>query len=698
MFCYKCGNQLPDNVIFCNKCGAKLFKGAAKEESVLTSESKEQEETSAIVVKAENQLPPETTYLQTEVQKEPSEPTNPNSVTITPIAVPQYETTAAQNAVTAPQFEAATAQAVLEPVRETKAQPQNDQDIFIRFVENHVRANTGFNSTLELLNSKPKAKFAWLSYGISAAIMLLLSFFSMSKGNGIWVIPFLLSLSILPGYLAAIISSFVAKGKLINKYTLKLKGQANSEELKSFLDTRLSYLKPYFYTWGDSRIVGYGLKGTAEAAFINAAADAAQEHNIVSYFGANENIMLQIGIRPDLNNNPEYTVCTFSADSSRIGSHFITSYKCLIQTAPIMQAAMEYYFMQKNGNAGTEQDYYYAQQTEQTAESSTYLYSPQMDYRTIEQSCAVARKRASLKRAFSFTAAFSAVAIIVACCFAYLFNTNNKDMTSVNYPNIVSNDRTDVVSTDSASIPNNTQENTPIANTSSISTPPEKTVAINGKKYDVQSTETLKLDFKELSNMDIENIGELVNLRELKLNFCNIGDISSLANLTNLTLLELQDNSITDISSLVNLTNLTSLRLGGDNISDISPLANLTNLTTLYVAGDEISNLSPLADLTNLTSLYLIGGKIHDLSPLTNLTNLTLLYLDGKGFSDISPLANLTNLTTLSLNLWGISGSGISDYTPLLNLPNLTSLDINGDVDYDDIRWLKSQLPNCDVH
>lgn len=27
MFCYKCGNKLPNNVLFCNKCGAKTING-----------------------------------------------------------------------------------------------------------------------------------------------------------------------------------------------------------------------------------------------------------------------------------------------------------------------------------------------------------------------------------------------------------------------------------------------------------------------------------------------------------------------------------------------------------------------------------------------------------------------------------------------------------------------------------------------
>ena len=59
--------------------------------------------------------------------------------------------------------------------------------------------------------------------------------------------------------------------------------------------------------------------------------------------------MLEIGIMPDLNGDPEYTICTFSVDSRYHGFSFIASYKTMIKTAPILRAAMEYYFWQKYG-------------------------------------------------------------------------------------------------------------------------------------------------------------------------------------------------------------------------------------------------------------------------------------------------------------------------------------------------------------
>ena len=30
MFCYKCGNQLPDTAVFCNKCGVKTINDNTK--------------------------------------------------------------------------------------------------------------------------------------------------------------------------------------------------------------------------------------------------------------------------------------------------------------------------------------------------------------------------------------------------------------------------------------------------------------------------------------------------------------------------------------------------------------------------------------------------------------------------------------------------------------------------------------------
>lgn len=412
MFCYKCGKQLPDNAVFCNKCGTKLYKGAANEQPDSLAETKEQA-VAAVTAEAESPLMSEITNTKTDVTKESLDNDVSSSVTPHSAAVPQFEETVSQT--------------IVEPVREVTEQPQSSikesiiqsqesQENFIRYVDNYIKTNTGFNSAFELLNSKPKANFAWLSYGISAAVALVLSVISILNGNGIWVIPFLLALSVLPGYLAAVISGgVVSKLKLISKYTIKLKGQADSEELKTFLDNHLSYLKPYFGAWGDVETRGFGIKGSIQAAAVNAAANASHESNIGSYFGADQKILIQIGVRPDLNGDPGYTICAFSAGGERIGSYFIASHKCIIKTAPILQAALKYYFMWKNGDAIGKSNGTYIEQGSsfvQASEKNYHLAPAQNVYISAEKSCDSARKNTFLKRFFVSAGILAVVAVI----------------------------------------------------------------------------------------------------------------------------------------------------------------------------------------------------------------------------------------------------------------------------------------------
>lgn len=415
MFCYKCGKQLPDNAVFCNKCGTKLYKGTANEQSDSLAETKDQA-VAAATAEAENPLMSEITNTKTDVTKESLENNVSSSVTPHSVAVPQFEETVSQTTVDPFREVTEQIQSPVEPIKESIIQSQESQENFIRYVDNYIKTNTGFNSAFELLNSKPKANFAWLSYGISAAVALVLSVISILNGNGIWVIPFLLALSVLPGYLAAVISGgVVSKLKLISKYTIKLKGQADSEELKTFLDSHLSYLKPYFGEWGDVETTGFGIKGSIQAAAVNAAANASHESNIGSYFSADQRILIQIGVRPDLNGDPGYTICAFSAGGERIGSYFIASYKCIIKTAPILQAALKYYFMWKNGDAIGKSNGTYIEQGSsfvQASEKNYHLAPAQNVYISAEKSCDSARKNTFLKRFFVSAGILAVVAVI----------------------------------------------------------------------------------------------------------------------------------------------------------------------------------------------------------------------------------------------------------------------------------------------
>ena len=168
-------------------------------------------------------------------------------------------------------------------------------------------------------------------------------------------------------------------------------------------------------------------------------------------------------------------------------------------------------------------------------------------------------------------------------------------------------------------------------------------ITIKGVMY---STELEELNLSELglNDSDIMPLKHMENLTTLWLSWNNISDISVLKNLTdlativmtgiglgeninantvpldisvlkdliNLKELYLEYNKINDISALENLTNLTKLSLHNNDINDIDALKNLINLEELIISGNQITNVEILKEFKNLTRLDIFGNQITD--------------------------------------------------------------------------------------
>lgn len=154
-----------------------------------------------------------------------------------------------------------------------------------------------------------------------------------------------------------------------------------------------------------------------------------------------------------------------------------------------------------------------------------------------------------------------------------------------------------------------------------------------------------------------------------------VKEIPPLHYFTELKVLDLSYNCVNDLSGLKGLKHLEVLVLHENHgIDDISILAELTSLKEIDFWCADINDISPLKNLVNLERLSLICCDITDISPLSNLTKLTDLGLGDNPIIDIKPLANLTQLEELSI--------GSEDFY----------------FDYQDIEWLREQLPNCDIN
>ncbi len=182
---------------------------------------------------------------------------------------------------------------------------------------------------------------------------------------------------------------------------------------------------------------------------------------------------------------------------------------------------------------------------------------------------------------------------------------------------------------------------------------------------------------------DLSSLSGMKNLISLKLEQLEIEDISALSGLVNLTELSLYWNAIEDISPLSGLKKLTDLNLYWNEIEDITPLANLIALRKLnLILNGDIKDISPLKKLRSLEILRLSGIHVNNIDDLKNLTNLRELDFDGETISDISAIKNLYNLKKLSINY-----TNISDFEPISHLTQLRTLEIDTS-DISDIEWI----------
>ena len=209
-------------------------------------------------------------------------------------------------------------------------------------------------------------------------------------------------------------------------------------------------------------------------------------------------------------------------------------------------------------------------------------------------------------------------------------------------------------------------------------------VTIGGESYSTALTE-LELDGVSLSNEDMESLGDMVNLKTLRisgnLTFDQLEPLAALKNLETLTIVPDGGGTlyINDLSPLSKLTNLKSLDLMINNVSDFTWVSGLTELRFLQLTGDNAtySNLDGLENLTKLESLRLpmrsMDQGTYEIDALAGLTSLVSLNLCSH-VKDLTPLENLTNLETLSLENGGYIEGGFSSLEPLKNLTNLTRL------------------------
>lgn len=292
MFCHKCGAQIAEGAAFCHRCGTKVvYAGTAPQPAD----------------------PPVHTH----------EPT----VTSSPTAA----------AATNPLLQAP---GVLIQASVPINVSGHSGNSFKAFVDSHVRATTSFQSTEELLESKPMG-FVWIVFGVLSLIGLVLG--SVNIGGLAGALTGVLVFGGFFGYATVFIISGVIRGQYRAKYSGKVDCIIDPDDFQMFLNTHLKSVSSYFHECGYLNKRG-GLLTTVEKMVSN----TLQEVTLCCVLGANEKNVATITIRPDTA-APGSGGMRYFVGAVRRGflidgrAASFLGHTCLIRTAPIMQAAMLYY-------------------------------------------------------------------------------------------------------------------------------------------------------------------------------------------------------------------------------------------------------------------------------------------------------------------------------------------------------------------
>lgn len=210
-----------------------------------------------------------------------------------------------------------------------------DINNFKNFVDNHVRTTTKFSSAEDLQNKSKPWMFVWICFGIAILVFLILGL-----SNGMVLGGLLLGLFF--GYVVTFITGGIIRSTYRGKFCGEFNGNIDIDDFRSFLDKYLPYISPDFHKWG------YLSKKGLVNVLGNAAERAVKEVHICAEFGAKRNRLVEIWIRPkDINETSGGQRYGVGAEKNgwlldgRM-SGFI-AHGTLIRTAPILQAAMEYY-------------------------------------------------------------------------------------------------------------------------------------------------------------------------------------------------------------------------------------------------------------------------------------------------------------------------------------------------------------------
>ncbi len=228
-----------------------------------------------------------------------------------------------------------------QKMSDVSVQVANGTSDFKEFVDNHIRTTTKFQSADELLNSNVPLPFVWGCLGVSFIL------------GAITFNPVVLLFALLLGYVAARLVCGVKNGRCAFRYTGKHVGNINTDDVIRFLNENLTHTYPHFHEWGYRSRETYSVRSAVHEAVADSIRESTKEVAICTTFGEDQRRVSVLIIRPDPTDATSGTLEYFADAENRVeGASFLShdmgfqKYKCMVKTAPILQAAMKYYLDQ----------------------------------------------------------------------------------------------------------------------------------------------------------------------------------------------------------------------------------------------------------------------------------------------------------------------------------------------------------------
>lgn len=230
----------------------------------------------------------------------------------------------------------------------SKPKEDSNRENFKSFVNRHVQSTTQYRSVEELLNSNVSANLLWASLLGPAVVLGLLSLVISGRLGTALVLALL---GLLIGFFTAYVVGWNERRKLSNKFSNTFTGPIDTDDLLVFLSNNLSALSPIFHEWSYITQVGYGIYGAVSAGITNTVQKSLNEVSLGTELGEKRHFFAELYIGPDLLNRASGKMRYTPDVEHRIsGIMSLKKYTLLVQIAPILQAAMEYYLTQEGGS------------------------------------------------------------------------------------------------------------------------------------------------------------------------------------------------------------------------------------------------------------------------------------------------------------------------------------------------------------